>query len=105
MPDANGNGRGLFTVVTPALLVQIVTIGAMFAGNWYLMGERIQNNTDATRELKAQVVAMDDRLDNIERTAATLEVRFENLRDVVTELRRQSGLRPIPQSPVARPGG
>ena len=94
MSDINGS-RNLFSTISLGMVVQIVTITAFFAGGWYVMGERIENNTAATRDLRTQIAAFDVRIDAIDRSLATIEARVESMRDAMAELRRQGALRPI----------
>ncbi len=104
MSDTNGS-RNLLSNVSLGMIIQIVTIIAFGAGSWFVMTDRIDNNTAATRDLKTQVAALetrvsaldmrvDMRLDAIERAAVKLEAQVESLKDTMIELRRQGVLRP-----------
>ncbi len=57
------------------------------------MGERIANLVVTTQDLRKQNDSLTARLFQVEREAATLEVRMEALRENVSELRQ----RRIPQ--------
>jgi hypothetical protein len=96
-----GNGRlGLYQINLSTLVV-LATMLAGLAGTWSVMGERIQNNTDSLNAIRSHIVSLDARLVIAEREAATLAVRFENIREILIEMRRQSGLQPKAIPPTA----
>jgi chromosome segregation ATPase len=91
LSEGNGNGFGL--KITPGMVIQLVTFTAMFAGSYYTMSERLDSGNQALRDLRTTVDRIDHRLDQVEREVATINVRVESVREAITELRRQSGLR------------
>jgi hypothetical protein len=91
MADGNGSSiRGLkLDLVT---IVQVGTIAAAFIGQWYVMNEQLGRSAADLAATMARVYSAEARLVTVERDQATAEVRFENLRDAVMELRRQTNL-------------
>lgn len=92
MPEPNGNGRHWLTSNLSAI-VMVGTTFAAIAGNWFVMGERIKDTEADLAAILSKQDAIADDLDDAKRDIATLTVRFENLRDLIAELRRQSGLK------------
>lgn len=85
------NGDGRIPPLTLSTAIMIVTMFAGLAGTWAVMGERIQNHSEATRDLMARINAIDARLVAAERENATAEIRLENMREALNDLRdRQS---------------
>jgi hypothetical protein len=87
------NGNSLFDLKT---VIQLVTVAALVGGSWYVQGERIEANTALSKDLKADIVLLNTRLNTVERDIATMVVRYENINNLVMELRRQSSILPEP---------
>ena len=100
----NGNGRNIIPGFSLSAVIQLATILAMISGSWFLMDEKIDNASSTAQDLRtqqsAQAVAIDSRLDAVERNMARLEVQFENVREALVELRRQA--RASGQTPPVR---
>lgn len=90
MAEVVNGGRWQLDLKTLALMVTMV---ASIGGTWAVMGERIGANTEATKELKNSIIAIDTRQDAADRELSRLTAQVERLRDDIVELRRQSGLR------------
>lgn len=96
MPESS-NGRGVLTNLSMTAVIQITTIIVMFAGNWFIISERLEANRVAVVELREKTREIDQRMNALDRDLATLNVRIENMREIIAELRRQSNLRTPPR--------
>ncbi len=85
MADESGRAQP----ITLNTAIMLVTMIAGLAGTWSIMGERIANLVAVTHDLKARNDNISGRLFQVERENATLEVRLENLRETVGELRQR----------------
>ena len=93
MPEAPNGTRNVFGGVPLATVLQVVTIIAALAGQWAVLNERFNDlqadyvgQAAALAVFRGEVTALTVRLSVLERDVV-------NLRDIVIELRRQSGLR------------
>lgn len=64
-----------------ATVIVIVTLAANVVAQWAVINDRLSD----IKELREDVAGLTNRM-------SVLEVRYENLKDIVLELRRQSGL-------------
>lgn len=74
-------------------LIYVATIAAIFYANWQIIDRQIDDIVSGGKARSEQIAALNIRIYTLERDLATMAVRLETLRDAVTELRRQSGLR------------
>ncbi len=79
---------GIFSGISLSTIVQVGTLGAAIVAQWALMSSQVS-------ELRTQLAAAQRDLDSAEVSivsvatrVSVLEIRYENLRDVVNELRR-----------------
>lgn len=90
----NGNGPKPFMAgITLATVIQVLTIIGALAGQWAVLNERMADLRSEIVDLHG--IARTNRADitALQVRVSVLEQKHEALREIVIELRRQSGLR------------
>lgn len=89
---SENSGTGIFAGISLGTIIQVGTLGAAIVAQWALMSSQLG-------DLKTQLSYMQRDLNAAELTivatatrASVLETKYENLRDAVNELRRQSSV-------------
>lgn len=78
-------------------VIYAATIAGGLYANWRLQDDAIKDIETAGKSRSEQIVALSTRLYAVERDMAVMNRDYQNLRDAVTELRRQSRLTtPVP---------
>ncbi len=87
MVEDNSNGTGLIGWLGKNIgsVIIVITLVASVAAQWAVINDRVKD----IDKLQDSVAALLSRIDR-------LEVRYENLRDLVVELRRTGLLRDVP---------
>jgi hypothetical protein len=95
MPNGDANGRSFLAGlgVNLPMIVQIASFAAVIYAQWTVLGNEVSDLGERTEVLASRIDSLSGRVNVSEREQATMQVRYENLRDMVFELRRQSSLR------------
>lgn len=89
---AEPSNNGLFSGISLATIIQVGTLGAAIVAQWALMSSQLSELRVQLSVVQRDINAVEMTLASVATRASVLEVRYENLRDAVNELRRQSNL-------------
>lgn len=85
---------GILGGISLSTIVQVGTLGAAIVASWATLGGRIGELERDVADLRKESQSSEALLSAVATRTSVLEIRYENLRDVVMELRRQSDANP-----------
>lgn len=99
MPESDAKTSLIGGLFSLSEVIKYASIAAAIYAQWTVMSKEI-NDLQAMAQVEASArIQLQRDLNAVEIEQAKDDIRFENLRDIVIELRRQAGLRtPLPPS-------
>ena len=86
------SGGGLFAGISLGTIIQVGTLGAAIVAQWALMSSQLSELRTQLSVVQRDLNSAETSIVSVATRASVLEIRYENLRDAVNELRRQSNL-------------
>jgi hypothetical protein len=81
-------------------IIKIASVAAVIYAQWTVMGKEIDDLQAISTARSVVITQLQKDLYALQIEQARVDIRFENLREIVIEMRRQSGLRtPLPSGP------
>ena len=94
---ADDSARLLGLNINLAEVIKLASVAAVIYAQWTVMGKEIEDLKTQGATRAALILQAQKDISNLEVEQARDDIRFENLREIVIELRRQAGIRtPVP---------
>jgi hypothetical protein len=80
-------------------VIKIASVAAVLYAQWTIMGKEIEDLQAISTMRSSTIIQIQKDINALQIEQARDDIRFENLREIVIELRRQAGLRSPPPPP------